>query len=87
MPPFPERREAVKGAGDEQQARPHVRQVLGATQGQRACQGGTSAPDEAAVRLHQGALPWPGQETTQIYMLFALRNLWMARSRLLPIAG
>ena len=37
-------------------------------------------------RLQQGELPGSAENTTQLIMLFALNNLWLARSTLLQRA-
>jgi len=60
----------------------------GEDEGQHPSQGRAPVPcDQAAVRLHQGALPRAGEEHAQIVTLFALSNLWKARRRLIGIEG
>lgn len=44
-----------------------------------------AVPNEAPVRLHQSALPWPS--AAQLLKLFTLSNRWMARQRLLTNTG
>ncbi|AAW75887.1 putative transposase [Xanthomonas oryzae pv. oryzae KACC 10331] len=56
-------RQALHDSSHWQQARACLGRTLGTLQGKRAREGGAPIPgDQAAVRLHQGALSRPGQE-------------------------
>lgn len=62
-PWLPDRGQALGAEADQAQEWAEAGTGTGARQSQFAGQGGASFPgDQAPVRLHQGALPWTGEE-------------------------